>query len=373
MTGAHSERSVPRSRLIQRSARDSDQASIVSAPLGPARTINRDTNPGDAAAGLSRTSEVNADVLAHRARLADVHPIRLRLLLEIDRTGSISAAAKRCAIGQPSASMHLRSLEGAVGQILVSRNGRGSKLTAAGKIVASHAIRIMGALDSMRSALDALDAPTTGSLALAASQAPSLVLIPTVLRHFSARYPDVSVKLRTLPSEMVVREVARGSADIGIAGEVPCAEPVTREQILLDELVGIAPVGLVSSDARVVSREVFARHCLLLGPEGSSTRMITERYLARADYFAASFWAFDSSEAIKRAVADGLGVSFMSRLLVNDEIERGDLVAFRISGVERMMRPIYVVRPGVAEVTPEAERFATLMMNPYQAPASPRI
>ncbi|MGZ6564934.1 MAG: helix-turn-helix domain-containing protein [Solirubrobacteraceae bacterium] len=42
--------------------------------------------------------------------------MRLRLLLEIDRTGSISAAAERCAIGQPSASMHLRAPETAIGQ-----------------------------------------------------------------------------------------------------------------------------------------------------------------------------------------------------------------------------------------------------------------
>ena len=145
-------------------------------------------------------------------------------------------------------------------------------------------------------------------------------------------YPGVSVRVRTLPSEMVVREVARAAADIGIAGEVAYTEPVIRQQILIDELVGIAPVGLLSSDGGSVSREAFARHTLLLGPEGSSTRMIAERHLARADYRAARIWAFDSSEAIKRAVADGIGVSFMSRLLVGDEIERGDLVPFRISG-----------------------------------------
>ena len=99
-----------------------------------------------------------------------------------------------------------------------------------------------------------------------------------------ARHPGVSVNLRTLPSEMVVREVARGAADIGIAGEVACAEPVIRKQILIDELVGIAPVGLLGSDARIGEPGEFARHSLLLGPEGSSTRMITERHLARAEY-----------------------------------------------------------------------------------------
>jgi DNA-binding transcriptional LysR family regulator len=169
---------------------------------------------------------------------------------------------------------------------------------------------------------------------------------------------------------MVVREVARGAVDIGIAGEVACAEPVIRKQILIDELVGIAPVGLLSTDAGSVSREVFARHSLLLGPDGSSTRMITERHLARAGYRAARIWAFDSSEAIKRAVADGIGISFMSHLLISGEIERGDLVPFCIAGLERMMRPIHAVQPSLAELTPQAARFATLMMDAHRAPAS---
>ena len=77
----------------------------------------------------------------------------------------------------------------------------------------------------------------------------------------------MSVKLRTLPSETVVREVARGAVDIGIAGEVACAEPVVRQQILIDELVGIAAAAC-SSDAGSVSMGEFARHSLLLGPEG---------------------------------------------------------------------------------------------------------
>jgi molybdate transport repressor ModE-like protein len=359
---------MPRSRLDRRSARATDQAPIVSVPLEPVTAVDGKSGLGDAADPSSPTAVGGGSL--HHVQVEDVDPLRLRLLLEIDRTGSISAAAKRCSIGQPSASMHLRALERAVGQRLVIRNERGSKLTAAGKIVASHAAQVLGTLESMRSALNALSAPSVGELVVAASQTPSLALIPPVLRDFSARHPGVSVNLRTLPSEMVVREVARGAVDIGIAGEVACAERVFRRQILIDELVGIAPAGLLRSDAGVVSREVFARHSLLLGPQGSSTRMVTERYLACADYRAARIWTFDSSEAIKRAVADGAGVSFISQLLVGDEIQRGDLVPFCIAGLQRMTRSIYAVQPTLAELTPQAARFATLMMDVHRATPS---
>jgi molybdate transport repressor ModE-like protein len=304
----------------------------------------------------------------NEVQLETVHPLRLRLLLEIERTGSISAAAEACAIGQPSASMHLRTLEAAIGHRLVIRNGRGSSLTAAGEVVALHAARVLATLDSMRRAVDALDARNGGALTIAASLTPSIVLIPPILRLFSDRYPGVSVKLRTVPSESVVREVARGGADIGIAGEASTADSVIRTQLLVEELVGIAPVGLLRVDGDWVSLGELARNNLLLGAHGSSTRIVTERYLARAEYRPSRVWVFDSYEAIKRAVAGGLGVSFISPLLVHGAIERGELIAFRVAGIEPMTRPIQVVQSSATELTPESAAFVKLLAEaPWSA------
>ncbi|MBV9680968.1 MAG: LysR family transcriptional regulator [Solirubrobacterales bacterium] len=354
-----------RRRIVHRWVRAGDQREVRETPLEAPIPPASGTELHDAPASPPRLTAVNGSGMADRMQVENVHPIRLRLLLEIDRTGSISAAAERCGIGQPSASTHLRTLETAIGQRLVIRNGRGSSLTAAGKIVAWHAAKILATLNSMRWALDARSAPSSGELLLAASHTPSLILVPPMLCAFSERFPGVSLKVRTLPSEMVVREVARGAADMGIAGEVACTEPVLRHQLLIDELVGIAPAGLLGS-GRSVSRGEFARHSLLLGPEGSSTRMVTERHLARAEYRPGRIWAFDSGEAIKRAVAAGLGVSFMSRSLVDEAIQQGEMVRFGISGGERMMRPIYALQPNLAELTPHAAGFMTMLMNAHR-------
>src|ERR671933_319471 len=71
---------------------------------------------------------------------------RLRLLVEIERLGSLSAAAREIGIGQPSASQHLRLLEAAAGQRLVERNGRGSRLTEAGRVLAARAAQALATL-----------------------------------------------------------------------------------------------------------------------------------------------------------------------------------------------------------------------------------
>jgi molybdate transport repressor ModE-like protein len=296
-------------------------------------------------------------------QMESIHPLRLRLLLEIERSGSISAAAEACAIGQPSASMHLRTLEAAIGQRLVTRTGRGSSLTAAGKIVASHASRVLGTLENMRRALDALDARNIEELTVAASLTPSVVLLPPILRQLAERYPTITVKLRTLPSEIVVREVARGRADVGIAGEVPTAYPVLRRQILVDELVGVAPVGLLTSNRGFASPAELARSSLLLGTDGSSTRIVIERSLARGDYRPPRVWVFDSYEAIRQAVVDGLGVSFMSELLVREQVQRGELATFRISGIEPMLRPIQMIQSSARDITPESATFMALLSD----------
>src|SRR5437773_8086561 len=71
---------------------------------------------------------------------------RMRLLVEIERQGSVSAAAAAIGIGQPSASQHLRLLEAAAGQRLVERTGRGSRLTDAGQVLAARAAQALASL-----------------------------------------------------------------------------------------------------------------------------------------------------------------------------------------------------------------------------------
>src|ERR1044071_4056962 len=94
---------------------------------------------------------------------------RMRLLVEIERQGSVSAAAASIGIGQPSASQHLRLLEAAAGQRLVERNGRGSRLTDAGKVLAAHAAQALATLGAADEELAALSGLQTGTIHLGAS------------------------------------------------------------------------------------------------------------------------------------------------------------------------------------------------------------
>lgn len=282
-------------------------------------------------------------------------PLRLRLLVEVGRRGSVSAAADACEIGQPSATKHLKTLEGAVGEPLLHRAGRGSALTEAGRVVAEHGAQMLGALAAMDDELRALRDGERGSLTVAASTTPGTYVLPAVLKCFAERHPGVEVTLAIGPSADVMHRVARRDVQLGLAGEVDPAATVSVEPFLDDSLVGIAAPGTFARP-RVTLEELRA-HTHLVREPGSSTRATAERYLLRAGHRPATTWEVDSNEAIKRAVAAGLGVGFVSRLVVEDELARGDLVAFEIDGTPPMARPIQLLRAHDRHLTPSERAF----------------
>jgi molybdate transport repressor ModE-like protein len=285
-------------------------------------------------------------------------PARLRLLVEVGRRGSVSAAAVACRMGQPSATKQLQRLEAAVGAKLVERHGRASRLTEAGSVVAVHAQRVLDTLDSMQEDLRALGAAERGTLALAASTTPGTYVLPAVLRRFADGHPGIDVDVVIGSSTWVAERVARREVQLGLAGEVDLPDGVTAEPFLDDEIVGIAAPGDRSASVHGRAQmRALAQHTLLVREPGSSTRGVSERYLARAGYRPAKRWELDSNEAIKRSVAAGLGVGFLSRLVVADELERGELVSFAFDGADAMRRSVYVVRPDGREPTPAERAF----------------
>jgi LysR family transcriptional regulator, low CO2-responsive transcriptional regulator len=290
-------------------------------------------------------------------------PSRLRLLVEVQRRGSISAAADACRIGQPSATKHLQTLEAAVGEKLVVRNGRSSQLTEAGKVVAAHGVRVLDTLSSMQEELRAVEDAERGTLALAASTTPGSYVLPLLLRCFADRHPGVEVDVMIGSSTWVADQVARREVSLGLAGEVELPDGVAAEAFLDDELVGIAAPASIKLRRGRATPAQLADKTLLVRERGSSTRMVAERYLARAGYQPPKRWELDSNEAIKRSVQAGLGVGFVSKLVAEDELARGDLVAFHVEGAEPMRRSIYLLRPAGRHPTPSDRAFITTLSD----------
>jgi LysR family transcriptional regulator, low CO2-responsive transcriptional regulator len=286
---------------------------------------------------------------------------RLRLLVELQRQGSVSAAARAVGIGQPSASEHVRLLEAAVGQRLVERNGRGSRLTEAGRILASHASQALATLGAGEEELHALAGLESGTIHIGASTTPGVYLLPNTLGCFRRDHPNVVVEVEIASTGEIIERLLVGRIHLALVGEVTVDERVELEPFLSDEIVGVAKPRVLPVRNGKVKTETLAEQTLFVREASSSTRQVAERALHEAGIQPARVWELDSSEAIKRAAREGLGVAFLSRYAVAEEVERGELESFRLARRPKIERHLYVARLARRPPSPSERGFiATL-------------
>src|SRR5919109_4762197 len=282
---------------------------------------------------------------------------RLRLLVELERQGSVTGAARAVGIGQPSASQHLRVLEAAAGQRLVERNGRGSRLTEAGRLLAARAAQALAALGAASEDLDALAGLQTGTIHLGASTAPGAYLLPDTLGCFQREFPGVTIEVEIAASGEILRRLLAGRVQVAIVGADEADTRITLEPFLEDEIVGVArPGALALRDGRINAAALAGQVVLAREPE-SSSRRIVERELVEAGVRTAGMWELGSTEALKRAAREGLGIAFLSRYAVAEEVARGDLESFRLAGRPPLRRSFSVARLAGRPLSPAERTF----------------
>lgn len=282
---------------------------------------------------------------------------RLRLLAELERQGSVSAAARAVGIGQSSASEHVRLLEAAAGQRLVERNGRGSQLTEAGRVLASHANQALATLAAGEEELHALAGLESGTIHIGASTTPGVYLLPDTLGCFQRDHPNVLIEVEIASTGEIIERLLAGRIHLALVGDTAADERVEFEPLLSDEIVGIAKPGLLRKAKGKVKPNALSSETLLVREARSSTQQVADRALRAAGVEPKRVWELDSSEAIKRAAREGLGIAFVSLYAVAEEVERGELECFRLAGQPRIERRFHVARLLRRSPSPSERRF----------------
>jgi molybdate transport repressor ModE-like protein len=282
---------------------------------------------------------------------------RLRLLVELERQESVSAAARAVGIGQPSASEHLRLLEAAAGQRLVERNGRGSRLTEAGRVLALSASQALAILAVGEEEVHALAGLNAGTIHIGASTTPGVYLLPDTLGCFRRAHPRVAVEVEIAATGEILERLLAGRIQLALVGETTADDRFELEPFLSDEIVGVAKPSLLKVQNGKATADEVSKETLLVREQSSSTRQVTERELHRAGVQTARVWELDSSEAIKRAAREGLGVAFLSRYAVAEEVGRGELERFRLAGRPPIERRLYIARLARRPLSPSERGF----------------
>ncbi|MFJ5533200.1 LysR family transcriptional regulator [Streptomyces sp. NPDC093261] len=188
---------------------------------------------------------------------------RLRTLDALARHGSVSGAAEGLHVTTSAVSQQMAKLEREVGQRLLARNGRGVRLTDAGRLLADHAARILSQVELAQADLEAQRGQVAGELRLSAFPTAARGLFPTALAALRSGHPALRLRSSELEPEAGVAGVVRGDLDLAVVLDwynkpMPLPEGLVKAAILDDPADVAVPVGHRLADRPEVDLGEFA-------------------------------------------------------------------------------------------------------------------
>ncbi|MGW2845278.1 LysR family transcriptional regulator [Streptomyces sp. NPDC001274] len=198
---------------------------------------------------------------------------RLRTLDALARHGSVSGAAAGLHVTTSAVSQQMAKLEREVGQRLLARNGRGVRLTDAGRLLADHAARILSQVEIAQSDIEAQRGEVVGEIRLSAFPTAARGLFPSVLGALRRDHPELRVRTRELEPEAGIRAVIRSDVDLAVVLDwsnkrLPVPGGLTRVELLEDAPDVAMPAGHRLAGRSEVDLEDFADDDWVSWPEG---------------------------------------------------------------------------------------------------------
>ncbi|MBM3634615.1 MAG: LysR family transcriptional regulator [Actinobacteria bacterium] len=303
----------------------------------------------------------------------------LTLRTVVDK-GSFSHAAEELGISQPAVSFQIRALEDRIGQRLLDRSGRRVTLTDAGRVVDSHARRLLTLEDEMLRDVAGLCDHLSGPLVLGSSTGPGELLLPHLLGGFKRENPEVEVSLLVQDTQTVCDRVLEDEIELGVVGAARPHRGLVFEPFVRDELVVICPPGHPLAKRKRIKLADLAAQPIILQQRGSGVRAVLESAFRAAGIRMRDLditLELGLQQSVRVAVLDGLGITVISRLAVERDLAEGRLAAVEVEGAV-LARDFSLVRHSGRTPSRVSEGFEAYarehlgdLIPPADGPAAP--
>jgi len=251
---------------------------------------------------------------------------QLEVFAAIARSDSTRAAAERVSRSQSAASAALAELEAALGEALFDRVGRRLVLNENGRALLPAATALLDQAVELQAMFSGEHA---APLRVSASLTIGEYLLPDLVAQWKLAHPQSAVHLAIGNSTEVIAAVAAMDADVGFI-EGPQTHPdLSVRPWLSDELVIVAAPGHPLAGGQRASVRQLAEAAWILREPGSGTRQASDRWLLEHLGQLNIGFELGSTEAIKRLAAAGAGLACLSRHVVLQSLERGELAEMR--------------------------------------------
>ena len=273
---------------------------------------------------------------------------QLEAFVKIADTGSFSQAAKELYLTQPTISAHISSLEKELNSRLFVRNTKEVHLSENGSVLYNYAKQMLVLQKRIEDTFALNEEKEQQCITIAASTIPAQYILPEILVAFNEKNPEQQFKVVETDSAKVVEQVMNHTADVGFTGTALDKKVCKHIPFYQDELVVIAPntdkykhLQQTQENAAWITEEK-----LIMREEGSGTRKEAEKLLKKIGVNTSKLnviATMENPEAIKRAVASGMGISVISKLAAEEEMQKGSLLVLPITadGTKRDINVVY--------------------------------
>lgn len=280
---------------------------------------------------------------------------QLKVFEAIARSGSFTRAAEELFLTQPTVSQQIKQLTKAVGLPLFDQVGKRLYLTDAGQEVLTVCQDISERLSKLEMKLADFRGLKQGNLRLAVITT-AKYFVPRVLGPFRHRYPGINISLQVINRQQVLERLSDNLDDLYILGQPPDNLDINLRPVLENPLVAIAPHNHPLAHEKNISLQRLAQEPFIMREPGSGTRMVVEEFFKKNRIELNVEMEIGSNEAIKQAIAGGLGLSILSRHSLALEGTKGPLIVLDVEGLP-IQRHWYIIYPASKQLSVVARTF----------------
>ncbi len=249
---------------------------------------------------------------------------QLKLFLALADTGSVTGAARAMHVTQPTASMQLKELSNSVGLPLFEVISKTVHLTPIGIELAKTARLMTAEWESFEQQVANVRGLRQGSLKIAVVST-AKYFIPKLLGSFCHQYPDIDIALEVLNRDGVIRRLEQNMDDMYIMSMPPADIEIEDEIFMPNPLVVIADKHHALSKESLIDLQTLQTERFIMRELGSGTRMAANLHFRKNRFQPNIRMELGSNEAIKKAVAGGLGLGVMSMHALDDYYLQNEL------------------------------------------------
>jgi len=280
---------------------------------------------------------------------------QLKVFEATARHGSFTRAAEELFLTQPTVSMQVKQLTKAIGLPLFEQVGKRLFLTDAGRELFSTCQEIFGKLEQLEMSIANLKGMKQGRLRLAVITTAKYFL-PRLLGPFCQKYPGVDISLTVTNHERVIERLGNNQDDLYVMSQLPENLDIVAHPFLDNPLVVIGPKTHPLAKEKNISLKRLAEETFIMREPGSGTRRAFQKLLDDQGLSVRVRLELGSNEAIKQAIAGGLGLAVLSSHTIAHDGSMGELMAFDVEGFP-IPRKWYVVHLSGKQLSVVASTF----------------